>query len=210
MTFNKFIEALQEIKDSGTWKNPGISVRTYIPMSEKFAAIRHIGAVVNKEIDNLLQDKNFGYDYIFLNYEIEKFFTLFEKYTGIKVSDKDKTLPNYDLIMETGAFDYIKESCKEDYCDFSKLCDRVTGIDNMAITRELMSVLTTDVVTKNMNIIKKAINGISKDKLNTLSEIHKFNNPLYKEMYDKIVSSAREEARQKHKESIAAKVVDGE
>lgn len=210
MTFNKFIEALQEIKDSGTWKNPGISIRTYIPMSEKFAAIRHIGAVINKEIDNLLQDKNFGYDYIFLNYEIEKFFTLFEKYTGIKVQDKDKTLPNYDLIMETGAFDYIKELCKEDYYDFSKLCDRVTGVDNMSITRELMSVLTTDVVTKNMNIIKKAINGISKDKLNTLSEIHKFNNPLYKEAYDNVINSAREEARQKHKESVAAKVVDGE
>ena len=61
MTFNKFIETLQEIKDSGSWKNPDISVKTYIPMSEKFAAIRHIGAVINKEIDNLLQDKNFGY-----------------------------------------------------------------------------------------------------------------------------------------------------
>ena len=100
--------------------------------------------------------------------------------------------------------------CEKDYEDFSKLCDRVVGIDNLSITREFVSALTTENITKNLRSIKRSIDGISKDKLQILKEIHEYNNPLYKEVFDNTINSAREEAKQKQKELKAVKVADGE
>lgn len=209
MTFNKLIESLTKEKIN-TEDFKDIVFNSYVPLADKFATIRNIGYDLNKEVSGLIHDENFGYDYVFMNYEINKFFSLFEKYTYMVVTKNNRTIENYDILMSTGFFDIMLKYCEKDYEDFSKLCDRVIGIDNLSITREFVSALTTENITKNLRSIKRSIDGISKDKLQILKEIHEYNNPLYKEVFDNAMNSAREEAKQKQKELKAIKVADGE
>ena len=209
MTFNKLIESLTKEKIN-TEDFKDIVFNSYVPLADKFATIRNIGYDLNKEVSGLIHDENFGYDYVFMNYEINKFFSLFEKYTYMVVTKNNRTIENYDILMSTGFFDIMLKYCENDYEDFSKLCDRVVGIDNLSITREFVSALTTENITKNLRSIKRSIDGISKDKLQILKEIHEYNNPLYKEVFDNTINSAREEAKQKQKELKAVKVADGE
>lgn len=209
MTFNKLIESLRKDKiDISDFKD--IIFNSYVPLADKFAVIKNLGYDINKELSGLVKDENFGYDFIFFTYEIEKFFSLFEKYTYIRVVKSNRTVENYDIIMSTGFFDIMLKHCKDDYNDFSKMCDRVVGIDNLSITREFVNALTAENVAKNIKSIKKAFDGISKDKLETLKEIHEYNNPLYKEIFDSTVNAAREEAKKKQKENKVIKLVDGE
>lgn len=200
---------IQKIKD-GNFNSSDIIVRNYIPFAEKFSTIKRLSDNINESINELVNNENFGYDYIFMKYEINKYFILFSKYTNIIIKNEDMTLNNYDILMSSGVFDYVNSICEKDYKDFSNLCDRVTGIDNLSITRQLSNLLTTDVVSKNLRSIKRSIDGISKDKLNILKNIHEFNNPLYKEIFDNAINSAKKEAKDKQKEDRFIKKVSGD
>lgn len=199
---------IQKIKD-GTFNTSDIIIRNYIPFAEKFSMIKNLGNNINKKINELINNEDFGYDYIFMEYELNKYFMLFNKYTSIIIKNDDMTLENYDILMSSGVFDYIYNICQKDYEDFSNLCDRVTGIDNLSITRQLSNLLTTDTVSKNLRSIKRSIDNISKEKLNTLKEIHEFNNPLYKELYDNIIKSSVKKSKDKQKEAKAIKIISG-
>lgn len=206
MKFNNLIE---KIKD-GNFETSDIVVRSYVPLAEKFASIRRIGKEINLNIDDFINNENFGYDYIYLKYELEKYFTLIEKYTNLIIKKDEKTLENYDILMSSGVFDYINKICEKDYNDFSNLCDRVVGIDNLSITRQLSNLLTTEVVSKNLKNIKRSIDGISKEKLNILKDIHEYNNPLYKELYDNAIKSSINESKNKQKELRVVNSLSGD
>lgn len=205
----KLSEVIQKINDNNL-NLSDIIVKNYIPIAEKFSTIRRIGKEINDEIDYLINNENFGYDYVYLKYELEKYFMLIEKYTNIIIKKDEKTLNNYDVLMSSGIFDYINKICEKDYNDFSNLCDRVIGIDNLSITRQLSNLLTTEIVSKNLKSIKRSIDGISKEKLNILKNIHEYNNPLYKELYDNIIESSNNESRNKQKEMKAVKISSGD
>jgi hypothetical protein len=184
------------------WLDENIEVKNYIPISKKYSILQMflIDFTYDFLSDFFSGNNSGGVEFLYMNYELYSTFTLLMAYIDVELKDKNVTPDNYDLIKQTGTFDYIVEHCKSDYNDFKSQCDRVVGINDMSIIAKLNEAFEknpsvnefTDVMEKFDNIMKKKS---VRENLKFINNINMFNNPLLSEAVEEIQKESVQEIK---------------
>lgn len=180
------VNGLVSKDDFYSWLDENIKVKQYLSIANKYAIISMFSDKVNQEINDYL-DKNNATGYIYMTYDINMMFELLFKYIDMVVLSKNRTIENYDLVMQSGLYDYIISKCGKDYDDLVKKCDRASNIDTMGIIREISNMFVNPPSVEDIEKIKDIINNdIDKEKLEVLKAIEEYNNPTLKKIVDNI------------------------
>lgn len=196
MTFVELLEILPE-KVSKKWVKDNIEVITYLPIVEKYATAKILSKIILDMAENINYKDSVETNYIYLKYDIYTTLTILCKYMNVEIEDIDKTSANYDTIFKSGLFDNIMYYCEKDYNRTKKIVDRIVGIDDISIYRELGRVLTSDAYFDRLKESKDILNSIDLNKYEVLKEINSFNNPLVGQVVQIIKNSSLEEAKKR-------------
>lgn len=168
-----------------SWLDENIKVKSYLSIVVKYATISIFSEKVTQEINDYLEKKE-ATGYIYMTYDINLVFELLFKYIDMVVISKNRTIENYDLVMQSGLYEYIISKCGKDYEDLVKKCDRASNIDTMGIIRELSNIFVNPPSVEDIEKIKDIINNdIDKEKLQILKAVEEYNNPTLKKILDK-------------------------
>lgn len=168
------------------WLDENIEVKKYISLSTKYAIISVFVDNFNVSIGDKI-DSGDDMDYLYMTYDINLMFSLLFQYIDIPVVSKYRTIDNYDLIIESGFYDYLLDRCGKDYKILVEKCDRITGINNLIIVKELTNIFGNPPSVDDIERIKDLINNeIDIDKLNIIKAIEEYNNPNLKKIIDKV------------------------
>lgn len=180
------VNGLISKEDFYSWLDENIKVKSYLSIATKYAIISMFSDKVTEEISEYLNKKE-ATGYIYMTYDINVVFELLFKYVDIIVLSKNRTIENYDLVMQSGLYDYITSKCGKDYDDLVKKCDRASNIETMGIIRELSNIFVNPPSIEDIEKIKDIINNdIDKEKLEILKAIEEYNNPTLKKIVDNI------------------------
>lgn len=170
-------------EDFFEWVGKNIEINTYIPITKKYALIRIFSDKFSDMVNNDLENED--NDYIFLIYDINQVFVLLFAYTDMIILSQNRTIDNYDLIMESGLFDYIMKFCEKDYKLLIEKCDKVTGINDLNILKQFVSSIGNQPTVEDMKKIRDIINNeIDSDKLEIIKAVQEYNNPALKKIVD--------------------------
>lgn len=184
------------------WVKENMTINKYIPLIDKYADAKIISKVILDIAEDANYKDNFETNFIYMKYDIYSTMTILSRYINIEITDEEKTVTNYDRIFSSGLFDIIMEYCEKDFNRFVEIINRIVGIDDLSIYRELGKALNSDAYFDRLEKSKKILNGISLKKYETLKEINNLNNPLIKEVSDILKASAVKEALEKQRDAI--------
>lgn len=184
------------------WVKENMTINKYIPLIDKYADAKIISKVILDIAEDTNYKDNFETNFIYMKYDIYSTMTIFSRYINIEITDEEKTVTNYDRIFSSGLFDIVMEYCEKDFNRFVEIIDRIVGIDDLSIYRELGKALNSDAYFDRLEKSKKILNGISLKKYETLKEINSLNNPLIKEVSDILKASAVKEALEKQQDAV--------
>lgn len=167
-----------------SWLDENVKVKKYISLSTKYAIISVFVNNINTIVDDINIEEDL--DYLYMTYDINLMFGLLFQYIDIPVISKYRSIENYDLVMESGLYDYLMDKCEKDYRVMVEKCDRLTGINNLSITRELSNIFGNPPSVEDIERIKDLINNeIDVEKLNIIKAIEEYNNPTLKKIIDR-------------------------
>lgn len=196
MTFVELLEILPE-KVSKKWVKDNINIIDYIPIVEKYATAKVLSKIILDMAENINYKDSVETNYIYIKYDIYTTLTLLCKYMNIDIEDVDKTSANYDIVLKSGLFDNVMCYCEKDYNRTKEIIDRIVGIEDISIYRELGRVLTSDAYFDRMKESKDILNSIDLSKYEALKEINSFNNPLVNQVMQIIKNTSLEEAKKR-------------
>lgn len=184
------------------WVKENMTINKYIPLIDKYADAKIISKVILDIAEDTNYKDNFETNFIYMKYDIYSTMTILSRYINIEITDEEKTVTNYDKIFSSGLFDIVMEYCEKDFNRFVEIIDRIVGIDDLSIYRELGKALNSDAYFDRLEKSKKILNGISLKKYETLKEINSLNNPLIKEVADILKASTVKEALEKQQDAV--------
>lgn len=165
--------------------NDNLIVQTYLPIGKKYAMLDIFADSFSYTISDLMEDDASSLSDLLMEYEMKKMFDILFRYTNTEFDYAYYNSMEYDLIMQTGLYDYILAYCKNDY---DKICldlDVVTGIRDISIL---------DLFNKKLNIpsvedikqMKNIVDDLDDEKINKLVKIADMNSPLNSAIADVI------------------------
>lgn len=165
--------------------NDNLIVQTYLPIGKKYAMLDIFASSFSYTISDLIEDDASSLSDLLMEYEMKKVFDILFRYINTEFDYTYYNSMEYDLIMQTGLYDYILAYCKNDY---DKICldlDVVTGIRDISIL---------DLFNKKLNIpsvedikqMKNIVDDLDDEKINKLVKIADMNSPLNSAIADVI------------------------
>lgn len=200
MTFVELLEKLPN-KVTDKWIKENLKIEKYIPIVDKYATTKILSKVILDLAENINYNDSLETNYIYIKYDIYTTLTIFCKYINIDIEDVDKTSANYDIIFSSGLFDGIMKYCQTDYNRSKEIVDRIVGIEDISIYRELGRIMNSDTYFERLKKTQKILNGISFKKYETLEKISEINNPLVAQIADMARNASLEEAKKKQQEA---------
>lgn len=202
---NDFNDFLQE----------NIKITKYLPIGRKYAIIDIFSTSFSYTISDMLQDKFSTFSDILMKYEMDKMFDILFRYIDIDFDVRYKNSEEYDLIMQSGLYDYILQYCGKDYNRICSELDVAVGIKDMSIIQLFNEKLSMVNIADTERMIE-AIEGIDKNKIDKLLKIAEMNDPLTKDVVDAIrtesykvaIKKAIDESKYKKPTKKNKKVVD--
>ena len=179
----EFIELCKEARYSAEKFQEIISehvVKLAIPLQNKYTT----GVILNSYL-SLWQDEDpelftaFQSE-ILMKYEAAKFGFMLCDYLSIPFDEKIIEVDFYNICLENGLVDYIENYVRNDYERYSKLVDRITGIDNYAVVgvlEEVLSDLPNNQGIKDFNAAIKCLDKVDTERLDKLYSLVIANNP---------------------------------
>ena len=201
MLFTEFLNILPN-KVTKKWVKDNLSLESYIPVVDKYAEAKVISRVILDMASSVNYEDALETNYLYMKYDIFVSLTLFARYTNLVIEDIDKNSANYDKIFSSGVYDIVVEVCKEDFERFRMIIDRIVGIADLSIYREIGRVLTSDAYFERLEKTKKILNGISLKKYAALERIQKFNDPITSAVVEQLKTNALEDAINKQKAAV--------
>lgn len=161
------------------WLNANIEVKQYLPIVNKYGVIRRFSEKFQEDMDEYMnrEDKP-GLDFLYLMYDINLMFNVMFQYIEMIVYSDQRTLNNYDLVMQSGLYDYIMHKCSRDYAEIKQKCDRLSGIDDLNIVATFTEILGNQLKVEDIREMKEMVDGIDTEKLEILKVVQMLNNPL--------------------------------
>ena len=177
------------IEDFVEFLNGNVNVESYIPIGRKIAIMDIFSRNFSIVIENILNDKFATLSELYMEYEMRKIFDILLKYIDVEFDMTYQNNMEYDLIMQSGLYDYIINVSYADYHKFCEYLDCVVGIRDISILDLFNKKLNTPTVDDVEKMVSK-IENIDKNKIDKLMKIVEMNDPLTTAVRDIIKSSA--------------------
>lgn len=187
--------------DFNKYLNENVKIIHYIPLNKKAAIMDVFATNFTTVIVNVLDDVTSTIADIFIAYEIRKVFEILFEYTDIDFDYSYLNTLEYDLVIQSGLYEFIMCRVKPDYdrlIDYLDMCVGIRDISILELFKSKLNMPTMD----DVNNIKSIIDNIDKDVLNKLSHIQDINNPLMNELVSSIKDMSVAEAVDDVKEKI--------
>ena len=190
---NKMEDVINKIiskNDFYDWLNENLEVSEYISLSKKYDYMKAFSIAFQYDIlDDALNKEDIDVEYIYINYDMYELFRLLLKYTNINIIYQENTLENYDLIHISGLYSYIINICQNDFNDLKEKSERVLGINNLSIIKQLTDIFDnresiTEFKDATMKLEKVLKSKKVSENMRLLKEIELFNNPLLGEIIE--------------------------
>ena len=186
-----------------------VEIYSYITMGRKYAIIDIFNAGFSFTIEQMLTVKDFNFSDVLMEYEMKKMFDIFLQYTDIHFDYKYYNCMEYDLIMQSGFYDFVNNYAHDDYEKLCKDLDTVTGIRDISIINTFNGALGNMPTIEQMQEMRDIVESLDTEKLNQISNIVAMNDPTTKAVADAIRQSAAEDAKKKLLEQKDFEVIDG-
>lgn len=151
-----------------------LSVKKYLPLEEK-------AKLMTSLVLNLVYTPHFISEMAAVDLEFRKLFYCLLAYTNIDTTSVDAyplEFETYDLIIETGVYDYIYSECQQDYQRLEKMIDHAMSFDSMLQVVSNMGQIDTDAMHQQMQEAQSFINQMSKEDKELLASIGTVGDPL--------------------------------
>jgi hypothetical protein len=186
------VNGLISKEDFYMWLNENMETQPYLSIVKKYAVSQAFSENLTKSLDKDIDE--IGLDFFYLTYDLNQMFALLFAYTDIVVTSKHRTIANYDLVMQSGLYDYILSCCKDDYKTLVEKCDRVSGIDSLFLVNSVLKNLRQPSVEEWEQIRDIINNDIDKEKFEIIRDIQEFNDPTMKVIRKSIKEKSAKEA----------------
>lgn len=220
MTYNYFVKECKNVKSGKRDLESFIKTLTYkkyIPIQEKIETANLVNVLIsddlmpyNFENSDANSTTNIETDKIVLNYGTIKFLCILLKYLNIEPNfarvDGD-VIKAYDIIHEIGLADFFINELKYDFNRFNEIVDNITGIKYFALTNTIMNLFNNVPTQEKIEQFEKSLEKLDKEKLDALSEIANFNDPMTGKVTDALKLNvaleqlAKEENKKENKEN---------
>lgn len=154
-----------------------VIVKDYIKIANKRSLIDTFHIVNNGDMD--FSDLTF-------TYEIYSVLHMLFSYTNINITSDEISEQNYDAVMESGLYWYIKSMCEEDYNVLYNMMYNSLSFKNYQIMRMFEENYDVDGVERILNNTTGALREIDEEKLALMKDIMDFNNPALNKIKDMV------------------------
>lgn len=178
------------------WCEENVEIKKYIPIAKKYIIAELFSKKVQEYIENSSGLDNLDAQLLYIQYDIGLLFDVLFCYADISVDVKHRTDANYDLVFESGFYDFMKEKCGEDYRRTEKICEKVSGINDFNVVSMIVGTLDANVTPEKMKEMTDVINSLDKNNLELLQNIGT-TNPIFEKAIKKMEEEARTEVMKK-------------
>lgn len=186
-----------------------VEIYSYITMGRKYAIIDIFNAGFSFTIEQMLTVKDFNFSDVLMEYEMKKMFDIFFQYTDVHFDYKYYNCMEYDLIMQSGFYDFVNNYAHDDYEKLCKDLDTVTGIRDISIINTFNGMVGNIPTVEKLQEMRDIIESLDTERLSKINDIIAMNDPATKAVVDAIKESSAKEARDKLTKQKGFKVIDG-
>lgn len=182
--------------DFNKWVNENIKIKSYMDIKTKCLIVSMATERFNSEMT--FEDENTFRDECYKTFELSLVFDILFAYTDIVVPSNYRNEETYDKIVDSLFYIYILDICGRDYEKMKYMYERQTGINNISTVFALADIFGLNVkvedVEKMRDIINEEVDG---DKLKSLVEISRMNDPIMAKVVDRIEKEAVKDVLEK-------------
>jgi len=160
-----------------------IKIKPYVSISKKCAYVDIAAMNLSYRLQDMLSDNVSTTAEMCMYIEMEKLFTGLFMYINVNFNTDYQSYVDYDLIMESGLFDYVMKYAEKDYNRFCADVDVAVGLQNMSVIEAMKTYLHVP-TEEEINHIVQSINGIDDTKMDKILRINDMNNPTLKSLVD--------------------------
>lgn len=212
MLFNDLKDKYSQYKNSlitfdefDSWVYENIEIQQYIPVIKKYTMLHDIDETFAKECAEVMKMDRNNMEILFVMYDMTAIFDILFRYTNIDIQVDQRTTVNYDYMVSSGLFDYLKNKIGADYDKFVSMFEKASGINELNVIKVIEATLASSVKPEDIESLEKLFKGMTPKKIKLIEDFQEFNNPGIKLLYDNMKSAAMKEADEKMKKNISDK-----
>ncbi len=170
-----------------------ISVKPYVSISKKCAYVDIAAMNLSHILQEMIDDKVSSLADMCMYIEMEKLFTGLFMYINVNFNTDYQTYVEYDLIMESGLFEYVMKYAEKDYERFTHDVDIAVGIHDMSIIEAIKQHLHIP-TEEEVNAMTESLKNIDDTKMDKILRISDMNNPTLASFVDGVRKQAAQDA----------------
>lgn len=164
-------------KDFTKYLEDNLIIKRYLPIGQKNVIIDVCSHEATNIIESRLEDGYSNLTDIYIDIEMIKIFDFMFRYINVDFDVTYRSYSEYDLIMQSGFYNYVMFYIEKDYNYICKIFDKVMGLDQLS----LFELLNNKLKTPNEESINELISTLDKIKNTDLTKFEhllELNDPL--------------------------------
>lgn len=164
-------------KDFTKYLEDNLIIKRYLPIGQKNVIIDVCSHEATNIIESRLEDGYSNLTDIYIDIEMIKLFDFMFRYINVDFDVTYRSYSEYDLIMQSGFYNYVMFYIEKDYNYICKIFDKVVGLDQLS----LFELLNNKLKTPNEESINELISTLDKIKNTDLTKFEhllELNDPL--------------------------------
>lgn len=164
-------------KDFTKYLEDNLIIKRYLPIGQKNVIIDVCSHEATNIIESRLEDGYSNLTDIYIDIEMIKIFDFMFRYINVDFDVTYRSYSEYDLIMQSGFYNYVMFYIEKDYNYICKIFDKVVGLDQLS----LFELLNNKLKTPNEESINELISTLDKIKNTDLTKFEhllELNDPL--------------------------------
>lgn len=151
-----------------------LNIKSYLPLEKK-------SQILISLIMQLVYTEGFVSEMAAIDLEIRKLFRCLLAYTDMDVNSVDAypiDFSTYDVIVESGLYDYILSICKKDYKRLEKLIEQAISFESIMQVSMNMAQMDPDKMYSQIKDAEKFMQGFSSKDVEHFAQIATLQDPL--------------------------------
>lgn len=170
-----------------------IKIKPYVGISKKCAYVDIAAMNLSHILQDMLSDNVSSISEMCMYIEMEKLFTGLFMYINVDFNTDYQSYVDYDLIMESGLFDYVMKYAEKDYERFCHDVDIAVGIHDMSIIEAIKEHLHIP-TEEEVNAMTESLKNIDDEKMDKILRVSEMNNPTLASLVDGMRKQAVQDA----------------
>lgn len=197
--YNQYKTKLISYEDFDSWVYENVEITNYISIINKYVMLHDINEAFTKDYQKIMSLDKDNMEIAFVIYDIATVMDILFRYTNIDVSIDQRTTENYDFMMSSGLFKYLRDKIGPDYDKFISMFEKASGINEINTIKVIAKFFESSISGKDVENLEKMFKSMTPKKIKLLEEFQAFNNPGMKSLYDNMKNSALNKANEEIK-----------